>query len=200
SARLPLRRPRFCGGHRGQQKQVATYAHTRNADRPTQQRALRPGECWAQQGLVQPAVSGQAPWAAATWAATSAAKSSAFFSMPSPTTYRVKPLIVVLTDFRYWPTVCLPSAALTNTWSSSDTSLRYFCTEPSTIFATMSAGLPDSAALASATERSRAISSAGTSDDDRATGCIAAMCMATALAATASPSNPTITPMRLPCR
>lgn len=38
--------------------------------------------------------------AAATWAATSAAKSSCFFSMPSPTTYRVKPLAVVPVDFK----------------------------------------------------------------------------------------------------
>ncbi len=42
----------------------------------------------------------QAPLAAATWAATSAAKSSTFFSMPSPTMYIVKPLTWVPVAFR----------------------------------------------------------------------------------------------------
>ncbi len=78
--------------------------------------------------------------------------------------------------------------------------MRYFCTEPSIILAAMSAGLPDSAALAVATLRSLAISSAGTSLDASATGFIAATCMATSLAATSSPSYSTTTPMRVPCR
>ena len=42
-----------------------------------------------------------APLAAATWAATSAAKSSTFFSMPSPTTYSVKPLTLVLARLQH---------------------------------------------------------------------------------------------------
>ncbi len=118
--------------------------------------------------------------------------------MPSPTTYSVKPLTVVLAALSICSTVCL--SFFTNGWFSSETSFRYFCTEPSTILAVISAGLPDSAAFCSAMLRSLAIRSAGTSADDSATGFIAAMCMATSLAATSSPSNSTITPMRVPCR
>lgn len=50
-------------------------------------------------------------------------------------------------------------------------------------------------------ERSFSIRSAGTCDDDSATGFTAvAMCMATSLAATSSPVNSTITWMCVPCR
>src|SRR3989344_4622026 len=93
--------------------------------------------------------------------------------MPSPTTYRVKPFTLVLAALSIWATVCLPSAAFTKTWSASETSLRYFCTAPSMRLAVISAlcaGLPAatssllaSSALPSATERSLAIRSAGTS-------------------------------------
>jgi len=61
---------------------------------------------------------------AAIWAATSAAKSSTFFSMPSPTTYMVKPLTVVLAAFSICSIDCL--SFFTNAWFSSDTSFRYF--------------------------------------------------------------------------
>ena len=52
--------------------------------------------------------------AAATCAATSAAKSSTFFSMPSPTTYSVKPLTLVLAALSICSTVCL--SFFTNGW------------------------------------------------------------------------------------
>lgn len=54
-------------------------------------------------------------------AATSAAKSSSFFSSPSPVSKRINVLILILTPSSfavactYCPTDCLPSSALTNT-------------------------------------------------------------------------------------
>ena len=67
--------------------------------------------------------------AAAAWAATSAAKSVTFFSMPSPTMYRVKPATEAPLAFSSWATmVCLPSSALTKTWPSRVTSFRNFWT------------------------------------------------------------------------
>ncbi|MNN41899.1 hypothetical protein D3C81_1560460 [compost metagenome] len=105
---------------------------------------------------------------------------------------------MVLAAFSICSTVCL--SFFTNGWLNSETSFRYFWTEPSTILATISAGLPDSAAFCSAMLRSLAISSAGTWSDDSDTGFMAATCMATSLAAVSSPSNSTITPIRVPCR
>ena len=49
------------------------------------------------------------------------------------------------------------SGFLTNGWPSSVTSARYLAMRPSTIFATISAGLPDSAACAEKISRSFAI-------------------------------------------
>ena len=52
-------------------------------------------------------------------AATSAAKFSSFFSIPSPVSKRTNPLIVTLAPFAlatcstYFPTACFPSSALT---------------------------------------------------------------------------------------
>ena len=66
--------------------------------------------------------------------------------MPSPTTYRVKPFTVVAFSLSICSTVCL--SFLTNAWLSSETSLRNFCTEPSTRRATISL---DCAALPAAT-------------------------------------------------
>ncbi|MDT4878951.1 hypothetical protein FQZ97_1145890 [compost metagenome] len=63
-----------------------------------------------------------------------------------------------------------------------------------------SATLRSSSALPAATARSFSIRSAGTSDAWMATGFMAAMCIATSLAEVSSPSNSTITPMRVPCR
>jgi hypothetical protein len=90
--------------------------------------------------------------------------------MPSPTTYIVNAFTVVLFAFSICSIDCL--SFLTNAWFSSDTSFRYFWTEPSRRLATISgdcAGLPAAAAVAAsssafswATERSFSISSAGT--------------------------------------
>ena len=48
--------------------------------------------------------------------------------------------------------------------------------------------------------RKQILNLADTSADDSAAGFMAATCMATSLAAVASPSNSTTTPMRVPCR
>src|SRR5882672_2887824 len=72
---------------------------------------------------------------------TSAAKSPDFFSMPLPTSYRTKRETEALLAFSSASTVCL--SFFTKGCPSSVTSLRNFCTLPSTIFATMSAGFPD---------------------------------------------------------
>jgi hypothetical protein len=58
-------------------------------------------------GLGQASDSDQPCLAAAICAATSSAKFSDFFSMPSPTTYIVKPCTVVLAALSIWATVCL---------------------------------------------------------------------------------------------
>jgi hypothetical protein len=110
----------------------------------------------------------------------------------------VNALIWVLAALSICSTVCL--SFLTKVWFSSDTSFRNFCTEPSTILVTISAGLPLSAAFSAAILRSLSTSSAGTSACDSAAGFIAATCIATSLAATSSPVNSTSTPMRVPCR
>src|SRR5262249_25458631 len=82
---------------------------------------------------------------------------------------------------------------------SSVTSLRNFCTLPSTIFATISAGLPDSAALAAAMLRSFSTRSAGTSSRDNPLGLDAAMCMARSRASCSSPpTTSTSTPIFAP--
>ncbi len=119
--------------------------------------------------------------------------------MPSPTTKSANFCTVVPAAFSICSIVCL--SFFTNGWFKSDTSFRYFCTLPSTIFTTISAGLPDSAAFCSAMLRSFAIRSAGTSSDDSETGFIAAMCIATSLPTCSSaPVYSTSTPMRVPCR
>src|SRR3546814_3302745 len=69
--------------------------------------------------------------AAPAAAATSAAKSSDFFSMPSPTTYSANWLIEALCSWSIWATDCL--SFLTNGCDKSVTSLRNFWMEPSTI-------------------------------------------------------------------
>ncbi|CPN86131.1 Uncharacterised protein [Bordetella pertussis] len=93
--------------------------------------------------------------------------------------------------------VCL--SFLTKGCDSRVTSFRNFCTEPSTILATISAGLPDSAAFCSATERSAAMSSALTPSALRALGLVAAMCMARSLPTSSAPENSTSTPILPPC-
>src|ERR1700761_790106 len=60
--------------------------------------------------------------------------------MPSPTTNSANFCTLVPAAFSICSIVCL--SFFTNGWFSSDTSFRYFCTLPSTIFATISAGLP----------------------------------------------------------
>src|SRR5690606_38078864 len=137
------------------------------------------------------------PRAAAAWAATSAAKSSSFFSMPSPTTYRPNCCTLEPLDFSTCSADCLSS--LTKGCDSKVTSFRNFWIVPSTILATISAGLPDSAAFCAATERSRSISSAATPLAFRAFGLVAATCMAMSLPRASSPLNSTSTPMRPPC-
>ena len=122
--------------------------------------------------------------------------------------YIVNAATCVLTALSICSTVCL--SFLTKAWLNSETSFRYFCTEPSTRLATISAdwgALPaataaaaSSAAFSAAILRSFSTSSAGTLAEDTATGFIAATCMATSLAATSSPVNSTTTPMRVPCR
>ena len=102
--------------------------------------------------------------------------------------------------------VCL--SFFTNGWFSSDTSFRYFCTEPSTHLGDdFGGGLPSARPfgvfLASA-ERPNALSRSARpalASDDSETGFIAAMCIATSLPTCSSaPSNSTSTPMRVPCR
>ncbi|MNY83363.1 hypothetical protein D3C86_2260810 [compost metagenome] len=61
---------------------------------------------------------------AAICAATSAAKSSTFFSMPSPTTYIVNAFTNALLAFSMASMVCL--SFLTKAWFSRDTSFRNF--------------------------------------------------------------------------
>ena len=135
--------------------------------------------------------------AAAAACATSAAKSVCFFSMPSPTTYSVKAWTFAPRALRSCSTVCLSS--LTKGWPSSVTSLRYFCTVPSTILATISAGLPDSAAFRDAMERSFSTSESGTPLRSRATGLDAAICIARSLASCSSPpATSTSTPILEP--
>ena len=117
--------------------------------------------------------------------------------MPSPTRYSVKPFTAALLDFINCSIVCLSS--FTNGWLSNDTSLINLAIEPSTIFATISAGLPDSAAFATATARSLATSSAGTPDASSDFGLVAAICIATSFANVTSPpemstNTPTFAP------
>src|SRR5690606_21203890 len=82
----------------------------------------------------------------ATAAATSAAKSTSSFAMPSPTSKRTNSTTSAPAFFTRLPTVT--SGSLTNGWSTRLLSDRNFLMRPITIFSTMSAGLPLSAAWA----------------------------------------------------
>jgi hypothetical protein len=83
-------------------------------------------------------------------------------------------------------TVCLPSAALTKTWSSSDL-LQELLHRALDHLGDDLGRLARLGRLFSAILRSFSTSSAGTSADDSAAGFMAATCIATSLAATASP-------------
>lgn len=89
--------------------------------------------------------------------------------------------------------VCL--SFLTKAWLIKATSLTNFWMLPSTIFSAILAGLPDSNAFWVATLRSFSMMSAGTPVTSRETGLVAAICMATSLAAVASPLYSTRTPI-----
>src|SRR5687767_729222 len=138
------------------------------------------------------------PFAASTWAITSAAKFSCFFSMPSPTSKRRKPLTAAFDFSSNAPT--LVSGSFTKGWPVRQISARYLRRRPSTIFSTMAAGLPSAAAWAARISRSLATTSPGTSAGDTYCGFTAATCMATSRASASSPPfMPTSTPMRVPC-
>mmetsp|Transcript_44208 Transcript_44208/g.99648 ORF Transcript_44208/g.99648 Transcript_44208/m.99648 type:complete len:495 (-) Transcript_44208:766-2250(-) len=118
---------------------------------------------------------------------TPAAKSSSFFSRPSPRTRRWKRRMTIFSpnfatfSFRTSPTVL--SSSLSHFWPRRAISSYFFLRRPSTIFSLMLSGLPFRSSLVISIAFSFSLTSAATSSEDMHTTVgFAAICMATSAA------------------
>src|SRR6516164_3086212 len=138
---------------------------------------------------------GPAPF---TWAMTSATKSSCFFSMPAPTSKRSNATTRAAAPLSIFSTVT--SGSFTKGWPARVISPSTLRSRPSTIFATISGGLPSPCAWLVRISRSFATTAAGTCSAERYRGLLAATCMARSWASLAVPPSSAVNaPIRVPC-
>mmetsp|Transcript_75777 Transcript_75777/g.235077 ORF Transcript_75777/g.235077 Transcript_75777/m.235077 type:complete len:537 (-) Transcript_75777:251-1861(-) len=117
---------------------------------------------------------------------TPAAKSSSFFSKPSPRTKRSKRRMMRFSPslaMRSFRTSCtVLSSSLRNFWFIRDISSYFFLRRPSTIFSLMFSGLPSRSSLAISSAFAFSLTSAGTSSaETQTTVGFAAICIATSV-------------------